>query len=80
MASLHSSLYHGLFFFGFVEVFGILLLAMSRREEVKSSRSSKELSNLSILRLSSHNDIIPNLLYLVSTLRCDHSWNYLRFQ
>ena len=26
MASLHSSLYHGLLFFGFVEVFGILLL------------------------------------------------------
>ena len=25
MASLHSSLYHGLLFFGFVEVFGILL-------------------------------------------------------
>ena len=33
MASLHSSLYHGLLFFGFVEVFGILLLAMSRRED-----------------------------------------------
>ena len=51
MASLHSSLYHGLLFFGFVEVFGILLLEISRREEVKSSRGSKEFLNLSILRL-----------------------------
>ena len=33
MASLHSSLYHGLLFFGFVEVFGILLLEISRRED-----------------------------------------------
>ena len=56
MASLHSSLYHGLLFYGFVEVFGILLLEISRREEVKSSRGSKELLNLSILRLSSHNE------------------------
>ena len=33
-------------FFGFVEVFGILLLKKSRREEIMS-RGSKKLSNLS---------------------------------
>ena len=81
MASLQSSLYHGLLFVGFVEVFGIILLEISRREEVKSSRGSKELLNLFILRLQRiMSDTIPNLLYLVSTLRCDRSWNYLRFQ
>ena len=34
-------------FFGFVEVFGLLLLEKSRREEVISSRGSNKLSNLS---------------------------------
>ena len=56
MASLHSSLYHGLFFYGIAEFFGILVLEMSRRVEEKLAIGAKELSNFSVLRLSSHKE------------------------
>ena len=42
MASLHSSVYHGLLFVGFVKVFGIHLEDISIREEVKSDKGSEE--------------------------------------
>ena len=37
---LQSSLYHGLLFFGFVEVFGMHLFDISVREDVKSATRS----------------------------------------
>ena len=54
IASLHSSLYHGLLFVGFVEVFGIHLVDISMREEVKSDKGSEESLKLSKLIVSVH--------------------------
>ena len=56
MASLHASLYHGLLFFELVEVFGIHLLDMSRKEEGRSAIESEEFSNFSGLMLSTHKE------------------------
>ena len=42
IASLQSSLYHGLLFFGFVEVLGIHFSDVVIKEEVKSVIGSKE--------------------------------------
>ena len=50
IASLQSSLYHGLFFFGFNEVLGIHLSDMSMRDEVKSETRSVELWKFSIFK------------------------------
>ena len=54
-AFLQSLLYHGLLFFGFVEVFGIHLSDIFIREEVKSVTRSEELLKLSMLKSCSHN-------------------------
>ena len=56
MASLHSSLYHGLIFVGFVEVFGIHLEDISIREAVKSDKGSEESFELSTIIVSVHKD------------------------
>ena len=56
IASLHSSLYHGLLFVGFVEVFGIHLEDISIREEVKSDKGSEESLKFSKVILSAHKD------------------------
>ena len=50
IASLQSSLYHGLLFFGFIEVLGIHLSDMSMRDEVKSETRSVELWKFSIFK------------------------------
>ena len=56
IAFLQSSLYHGLFFFGFVEVFGIHLFDISVREDVKSATRSVELSKFSMSKKLLHNE------------------------
>ena len=42
IASLQSSLYHGLLLFGFVEIFGIHSLDISKSKEVKSAIGSED--------------------------------------
>ena len=56
ITSLHSSLYHGLLFVGFVEVFGKHLEDISIREEVKSDKGSEESLKFSKVILSEHKD------------------------
>ena len=50
IASLQSSLYHELFFFGFIEVLGKHLSDMSMRDEVKSETGSVELWKFSMFK------------------------------
>ena len=56
IASLQSSLYHGLLLVGFVEVLGIHLLDISIREEVNSDIGLEESLNFSVDILSEHKD------------------------
>ena len=50
LAPLQSSLYQGLLFFGFVEVFGIHLLDMSMSDEVKFAMRSVSVLNFSMFK------------------------------
>ena len=54
IASLQSSLYHGLLLVGFVEVWGIHSLDISIREEVKSAIGSEDYLKFSGINLSVH--------------------------
>ena len=54
MAALHSSLYCGIFFVGFDEVFGIHLEDISIREAVKSDKGSDKSLKLSTVIVSVH--------------------------
>ena len=54
IASLQSSLYHGLLFFGLVEVFGMYLSLISISEEVKSAIRSVESERDVVVKDSSH--------------------------
>ena len=54
IASLQSSLYHGLLFVGFVEVFGIHLEDISIREKVKSDKGFEESLKFSVDILFEH--------------------------
>ena len=55
IASLQSSLYHVLLFFGFVEIFGIHFSDIVIREEVKSVIGSEESKRKVSVRDSLHN-------------------------
>ena len=54
IASLQSSLYHGLHLVGFVEVWGIHSLDISIREEVKSDMGSEDSLKFSGINLPVH--------------------------
>ena len=56
IASLQSSLYHGLLLVGLVEVLGIHSLDISIKEEVNSDIGSKESLKFSVDILSEHKD------------------------
>ena len=56
MASLQSSLYHGLLFVGLVEVVGIHLPQISIREEVYPAMGSSESERDTAVKDSSHKE------------------------
>ena len=57
IASLHSLLYHGLLFLGFVEVLGIHDSDILIREDVKSATRSEDSFKLSMFKRSSQREI-----------------------
>ena len=69
IASSQSSLYHGLLFFGFVEVLGIHFSDIVIREDVKSVIGSEESERKASVRDIKY-EINPNVLYSISI------WDY----